>query len=158
MRRDHHETKLNGGKTFQCMGKRIWTHNHGLDISCTLWYFTFGILNAKRPSREKIKWWQDFSMHGKTNHGLDISCTLWYFQEEAINNFSNGKKVSFQWAVALIVFHLHLWYKVMVSYTYQLFLSHFLLWNVRYDLNRIPRYCFFNYLFKILSCEFFIMR
>ena len=119
---------------------------------------TFGILNAKRPSRDKIKWWQDFSMHGKTNHGLDISCTLWYFQEEAINNFSNGKKVSFQWAVALIVFHLHLWYKVMVSYTYQLFLSHFLLWNVRYDLNRIPRYCFFNYLFKILSCEFFIMR
>ena len=28
---------------------------------------TFGILNAKRPSRDKIKWWQDFSMHGKTN-------------------------------------------------------------------------------------------
>ena len=107
MRRDHHETKLNSGKTFQCMGKRIWTHNHG----------------------------------------LDISCTLWYFQEEAINNFYNGKKVYFQWAVALIVFHLHLLYKVMVSCTYQLFLSHFLLWNVSNDLNTVLKSTVFLIIF-----------
>ena len=55
---------------------------------------TFVILNAKRPSWAKIKWWQDFSVHGKAN--LDPQSRIRYKLYPLILPGRSSKQL-FQW-------------------------------------------------------------